>query len=331
MSFDASTIKPFQDDYYALERERPNGFICPITLKDTPYREVCSGHVLNQGIRQASRRTVPQRRDVDNYFGETIEPDLIKYLNFPVLTAEEHLSKTRTLTITFPSGEREEAFFAGPEASNRFMKVDIIDADGRIIASPYIRSEKAQAGQYSDIKIEWTLVVHDLAMVGAFIKSAYLTLFALVGYRYALDALGSMVRRPLAAFFNDRATKQNAIDYFEQFQGAVIVSLDGVLNTIPDTLGGGTMLFHYAEGGRESGILFGVSLLFRINGTTIIVTLPAYDRFGFSLIALKHYRALLKNRGMRHAIHLVRFNNDRFELSPKPLDINYVSSASPAT
>jgi hypothetical protein len=331
MVFGDPEIKPFQEDYYALTREWPTGFICPITLKDTPREQVCAGHILNQGIRQASRRTVAQRRDVDNYFGTAIEPDLIKYLNFPMLTPAEHLAKTRTLTITFPSGEREEAFFAGPEAGNRFMKVDIFDSDGKAIASPYLRSKTAQAGQYRDLQIEWALVVHDLAMVGALMKSAYLALFSLVGYRYALDPLGNIVRRQLSAFFDDRANRESAADYFGQFQGAVIVSLDGVLDTIPDTLEGGTMLFHYAKGGRKSGILFGVSCLFRVNTTTLIVTLPAYAKYGFSLITLNHYRALLKNRDMQHAIHLVRFNNDRFELSPKPLDIRYISNANPAS
>src|SRR5688500_649833 len=98
-------MKPFQEDYHALTGECPHGFICPITLKDTPYERVCAGHILNEGIRQASRRTIAQRKEIDNYLGTSIEPDLIRYLNFPVLTPAEHFAKTRTLTITFPSGE----------------------------------------------------------------------------------------------------------------------------------------------------------------------------------------------------------------------------------
>lgn len=328
MPLNDAIIQPFRDNYYELTGEWSSGFICPITLKDTRCEELCVGHVLNQGIRQASRRTVLQRRDVDNYFGTTLEPDLIKYLNFPIMTPAEHMAKARRLTITLPSGERTEAFFAGPQASDRFMQVDLLDSSGKPIASPFVRSAAAQPGQYRDIQIEWTLTVHELALVGALIKSAYLTLFALVGYRYALDSVGSAVRRSLSTFFHNRAGRQNAGDYFDQFRGAVIVSLEGVLDTIPDTLEGGTLLFHYAEAG--TGLLFGVSTLFRVNEITLIVTLPAdmkYDaKHDFSFAALDYYQALLRDRAMRHSTHLVRFKSNQFDVESTAMEIRYASS-----
>lgn len=70
-------------------------------------------------------------------------------------------------------------------------------------------------------------------------KSAYLALFRLVGYRYGLDAVGSTVQLALAEFFRQHASWANAKDHFGRFHGAVIVSLGGILDTIPDTLEGG--------------------------------------------------------------------------------------------
>jgi hypothetical protein len=324
MSLDASTIKLFQDDYHALTGIWSNGFVCPITFKDTSSEELCTGHILNNGIRQASRRIVPQRRDVDNHFGRTLEADLVRYLNFPGLSAAEHLAQARRFTITFASGEQAEAFFASPKAGSRFRQVQILDSGGKAIASPYIKTEEPEAGQHYDIQIEWTLTVHDFALTGALIKAAYLALFRLVGYRYALDSIGNTVRISLAAFFNNGAGKDDSRDYFSQFQGAVIMSLDGALDAIPDTLEDGTMLFHFAEGNSKTGILFGVSVLFRVNRVTLIVTLPAYTKYGFSLVALEYYRALLKDRALRHAIHLARFKDNQFGLSPIPMDVRYV-------
>ncbi len=211
------------------------------------------------------------------------------------------------------------------------MQVQILDSGGKAIALPYIKTEKPEAGQRYDIKIEWTFTVHDFAMTGALIKSAYLALFRLVGYRYALDSIGNTVGRSLAAFFNNRGGRDDSRDYFSQFQGAVIISLDGILDAIPNTLEDGTMLFHFAEGNNKTGILFGVSVLFRVNRATLIVTLPAYTKYGFSLVALEYYWALLKDRAMRHAIHLARFNNNQFGLSPTPMDIRYVRRSSPAS
>lgn len=155
---------------------------------------------------EASRATIPQARDLDNHFGATIEADLVKYLNFPVLSSTEHLSKVKTLTIKLPTGERLEGFFAGDEAAKLFAQVDLKNSAGEIVASPYVRDNEI-TGEYKDIAVEWVITVNDLALVGALIKSAYLTLFKLVGYRYALDPVGSIVRRSLASFFDDRATK----------------------------------------------------------------------------------------------------------------------------
>jgi hypothetical protein len=85
MIFDAVNTARFRANYKELTRESASGLIYPITVKDTPFQELCAGHVLSKGLQKASRLTVPQRRDVDNFFGATVEADLVKYLNFPIL------------------------------------------------------------------------------------------------------------------------------------------------------------------------------------------------------------------------------------------------------
>lgn len=249
---------------------------------------------------------------------------MVKYLNFPVLSSQEHFAKVKTLTIKLPTGRKVEGFFAGDEAARRFGRVDLKNSDGEVVASPYIRDNEV-IGEFKDIDVEWVITVNDLALVGALVKSAYLTVFKLVGYRYALDPIGNLVRRSLAGFFNDRATKKSARDYFGRFQGAVITSLKGFLNESPDTLSGGTLLFHYDDGSRHD-CLFAISTLFRINQATLIVTLPAVMDVDYSIEALAKYERLLKDRSTRHDIHYVTFAQEKFEVSPQPLNIEYQSS-----
>ncbi|MEK6282526.1 MAG: hypothetical protein AABN95_19365 [Acidobacteriota bacterium] len=324
MKFDATTTARLRANYKELTREQPVGLICPITLRDIPFEDLCDGHILNKALKEASRATIPQPRDLDSHFGATIEPDLVKFLNFPVLNSTEHLSKVKTLTIKLPTGQMLEGFFAGDEAAKRFGRVDLKNSAGEIVGSPYIRDNEI-IGEYKDIAVEWVITVNDLALVGALIKSAYLTLFKLVGYRYALDPVGSIVRRALAGFFNDRATKQNSRNYFERFQGAVITSLKGFLNESPDTLSGGTLLFHYDDGSRHDR-LFAVSTLFHVNEATLIVTLPAVMDVNYSIEALAKYERLLKDRSTRNDIHYVTFAQDTFQVSPQPMNIEYESS-----
>jgi hypothetical protein len=324
MTFDAMTTAHFSANYNALTREQPHGLICPITLRDIRFADLCSGHILNKALQEASRATIPQPRDLDSHFGATIEADLVKYLNFPVLNSSEHLSKVKTLTIKLPTGRTVKGFFAGDEAAKRFGRVDLKNAAGEIVASPYVRDNEIM-GDYKDIAVEWVITVNDLALIGALIKSAYLTLFKLVGYRYALDPVGSIVRRSLASFFDDRASKNDSRNYFARFEGAVITSLKGFLNESPDTRQGGTMLFHYDDGTRHDR-LFAVSTLFRVNQATLIVTLPAVSEVDYSIEALAKYERLLKDRSTRNDIHYVTFTQDTFQVSPQPMNIEYESS-----
>jgi hypothetical protein len=44
-----------------------------------------------------------------DYFGSTLEADLVRYLNFPGLSTAEHLAKAKRFTITFLTGEQAES------------------------------------------------------------------------------------------------------------------------------------------------------------------------------------------------------------------------------
>lgn len=300
--------------------------ICPITHQDTPFDQLCAGHILNKGLQKASRLTVPQRMDLDSHYGAALEADLVRYLNFPVLGSSDHLSKVKTFTIKLHSGEQVEAFFAGAEAANRYRRVDLKNSDGEVVASPYIRRSNEETSEYRDVEVEWTITISNIALVGALIKSAYLTLFRLVGYRYGFDPIGNIVRKCLADFFNDRATKTSARQYFSRFNGAVITSLKGLLNTTPDTLTGGTLLFHYDDGTNQD-TLFALSCLFRINQCTLIVTLPAVMDITYSIEALRLYECLLKDRSIRNDIHFVTFAESKFAVSAEPMDLKYVATS----
>lgn len=323
MAFSAETTAEFRANYREVTRKQSEGVICPITLRDIPINELCKGHILNKSLKEASRLTIPQAPDVDHHFGATIEADLVKFLNFPVLSSAEHLSKVKTLTIKLPNGKTTNGFFAGDEAAKRFSRADLKNSEGEVVASPFVRDNEI-LGEYKDIVVEWVITVNDLALVGALIKSAYLAVFKLVGYRYAVDAVGNIVRRSLEAFFNDRANTSHARHYFARFQGSVITSLKGFLNDAPDTLSGGTLLFHYDVVGRDRS-LFAISTLFRINQSVLIVTLPAVMDVALSIEALAKYERLLQDRNTRNEIHYVTFAHHQFNVSQDPMDIQYES------
>ncbi|HEY3290149.1 MAG TPA: hypothetical protein VGK87_08495, partial [Anaerolineae bacterium] len=117
MAIDKEQLIRLNSDYSALTGKVVQNFVCPITLLDDPVSELCDGHVLNKSIKKAAKVAVIQRKDVDNHFGRTIEPDLVRFLNIPMSRPQELIHLTRqALLITMPTGEKVEAFFANTEA-----------------------------------------------------------------------------------------------------------------------------------------------------------------------------------------------------------------------
>jgi len=318
-------VKRFREEYFALTRITPTGFVCPITLQDIAVDRLCAGHILNNALQSASSNKVVQFAEVDNHFGATIEPDLINFLNFPTMSSEERLRQTKYLKVNL-DGETHELFHAGPEAAKKFQRVDILDSDGNVIDERYIKSARIAPGHHRNVQAESFLTVYDFALTGALLKSAYLAIFKMVGYQYALDAVGSKLRRVLADFYSQKGNKARAKEYFRDFEGAIIISLGGLLDEIPDTLTGGNMLMHYAEGSARTGLLFAASCLFRVNSRTLVVTVPACWRPVESLDAVSYYRKLLMDRGMKHSIHLMEFRGDSFGLSATPVDVKYTNT-----
>src|SRR5205814_7681975 len=129
-----------------------------------------------------------------------------------------------------------------------------------------------------------------------------------------------------AEFYFQQAKPADAKNYFRDFRGAILVSLGGALDQLPDTLEAGWMLTHYAEGTVKTGLLFASSCLFRVNLVTLVVTVPAYSQYGYSLDALSYYRKLLTDRTMKHSIHLTQFHGDSFEIAQTPLEVRHVSA-----
>jgi hypothetical protein len=306
-------------DYSALTGRVVRGFVCPVTLQDDPHAELCDGHILNKGIKKASRVTVIQRKDVDNHFGQTIEPDLVNMLNIPASSPQELVRKARGLTITIPDGDKVQAFFSNSKARERFQQINLTNPDGTLFASPFLKTGRLEDKLYKDLEVEWAITVTDSAVVGSLIKSGYLALFRMLGYRWVLDAAGDKVRRTLAAFYRDQADKKQSLTYFAEFKGSYAIVLNNVLDDVKDTLESGSLLFHYADGDKTTGFLFAVTCLFHVNDQTMTVTLPCYQKEGYYFVAFHHYQTFLKNRSIPHNIYFGRYEDERFEISTKPI------------
>ena len=330
MAFNETQRQDFNVEYTELTATPVKKFVCPMTLRDDLNATLCDGHILNAAIQTAARKTVVQWEDIDNYYGGTIEPELIAYLNTPVAAAEQLMRKGKDLTVTFPSGEQVAAFItdkAGARA--RFPRVNLINPSGETIASPYLRTDRLDPCQQKGLKVEWLMGFTDSALLGSMLKSAYLALWKLLGYRYVFMAAGDCLRQPLAKFFTDRATKAQSLKYFSKFKGAVNVFLNEIPEDHCDTVRDGLLWFHFRKDGPETQRMFALSCLFRINQRMISVMVPYCTNSEDFEAAFTYYEETLKDREKPQEIHFGYRIGDRLEVHPDPLNIQRPVTAGP--
>jgi hypothetical protein len=311
-------------EYTAVTGKVGHTFVCPISLRDEPDAELCDGHILNHGLGSASRITVVQRKDIDNYYGHTVEPDLVRLLNLGVETQGELIHRSHHLHVVTPEGGRVETFFASPRsgAGSRFKQVDLLGEAGEVIARPFLRGDGLAPGRYTALDVEWTVTVRQSSIVASFVKAAYLALVRMFGYRWVVDDAGSYVRRALLGFYEDGHGKEAAREHFGRFEGLTSVVVAGSDGATSNSLADNTFLLHYAAGDGPGGVLYALSCIFYINGRTWTVSLPACDP-GYFFVALPYYEAFLKDRSLPSRVHQARLADGRLEVSEVPLSFHY--------
>jgi hypothetical protein len=134
------------------------------------------------------------------------------------------------------------------------------------------------------------------------------------GYRWVLDPTGDRVRRSLALFCEDKATKDQANNYFAEFRGSMLVAANDDLQEMPDTLRTSSFLLHYVEGDWNSGLPFALTCLFPINMQLYAVSLPFSQTGGDEAKTYGYYQAFLKDRSLPHTTYDARFHEKSFEL-----------------
>ena len=216
MAIGTVELQRLNQQYRDLTGQTVRNFVCPITLQDRPGEELCKGHVLNQSLVKASRAKVIQYKDVDNYFGESIEPHLVKWLNLPIAKPEDFIKMAKTLTITGPDGEKIETFWANNAARVKFQQIDLYRPDGSTFASPFLKNVKLPPKKYKQMEIVWNVTLSNASILGSLLKAGYLAMFRMIGYSWVLNPAGDKVRRALLAFLNEKDKKLHTISELGQ-------------------------------------------------------------------------------------------------------------------
>ena len=203
---------------YADVAGRPfSSFFCPILFVDQDV-ELCRAHIINLGFPGSSPEWTIQRRDVDVFFGSVFESEFLAIRYREGGSIEDVIADTKLTRQLRPQvlldGNPVPFFASEGPTPTQFTRVGFESAHRVVDLSLKIRPkdfESAMAGK-------WEIAFSDdvrIPALASLLKAAHLTLFHLLGYRYALSAGGYFLgRQVLGEFFaaNKHHSKRTALD-----------------------------------------------------------------------------------------------------------------------
>jgi hypothetical protein len=205
-------------------------FFCPILGVDEDV-ELQKGHIVNQAFDDSSPVWVVQRRDVDGFFGSLFEADFVKLQGM----------HSKTMADMFIDPKLNRQFRPGILRNDKpvqyttrqtglpdvFTPVILEDDEQSAIIGVKMTPEEilAAAGDKWELAVTKDIRIHSLVSL---IKTAHLSLFHLLGYRYAAFTAGRFVGHDILGSFylnNVKKPRQellaNAESYFREFEHMV--------------------------------------------------------------------------------------------------------------
>lgn len=206
-------------------------FYCPVMLEDEDT-ELCLGHVVNKAIPNCSRLTVPQRADVDNFYGTVCESGISMFLEAHALGSDAHIllsepKRRRRLPWTLKlNGRSIKCYEAKGHKNPLHPTVEFQDKNGKTftMALKVSRDALSEAGKF-EIVIDRD---YRSEVIATLLKAAHLSHFAVLGYPHVFSAGGLMLADILKKFYlaNRESPRSEAVAamnaYFPKHAGMVM-------------------------------------------------------------------------------------------------------------
>ncbi|MCY2987543.1 MAG: hypothetical protein NTY19_06725 [Planctomycetota bacterium] len=203
---------------FEAERGRPfDHFFCPILHCDQDV-ELCKGHVIPDAF-GTCRAWVPQRKDVDNFFGSVAEADFLGVVQDRGKSPFDLWIDRKTRSRHRPRLEHQcvnlDYYFpkrVDPVAGQTI--VHVAGDQGERLCDVVVKASRDQmmnlVGEQLQIVIDQNFRA---AIVASVLKAAHLTLFKMLGYRYVFSAGGQYLADILSRFYLlNHGSTQNVSD-----------------------------------------------------------------------------------------------------------------------
>jgi len=233
-------------DYEAYTGNPCRHFACPILGRDEDV-EMCRGHMVALG---SDNIWVPQRKDVDNFYGSVVEADLATIIEDreqdPWTLLLDPKRRKRHRFRMEVAGEVVEHYIPRPdhEPVPGHTRIQIRDEENQAICNIGIKVAPDQLPE-SEYRLE-LIVERDFrpSVIASMLKAAHLTMFRVLGYDHVDSPGGQYVGHILKDFFernqgSHSVSEQSVERYFRQHESMVtplFVGNDFLRGTADDNL-----------------------------------------------------------------------------------------------
>ena len=189
-------VETLRADYESCTDQPWNYFLCPILFRDEET-QLCRAHVINKAFQDSDRSWTVQRAEVDSRFGTLFEKDFLaienaRRLRPDEMLADEKLAREFNARIRHDGTPLDHYVPSAEPVPKNFSEVTLDGPNGPVRLALKVPPE----GVSNSLDGKWEIAVEKdvrLPSLVSLLKAAHLTLFHLLGYRYALSAGGRFI------------------------------------------------------------------------------------------------------------------------------------------
>ena len=310
-------LEQLRADYESVSNRPWRFFFCPILHRDEET-ELCAGHVINQAQEDADRSWTVQRKDVDNYYGTLFEGDFLALEQKVDLQVDEILTDRKLSRQFNPKividGQSVDHYRPRGVVPEQHSELYIDTPDGLVRLALKISPDEMEnvPGGRTQVIVDKDL---RLAALASCLKAAHLTLFHLLGYRYALSYGGYFLGKVILGDFflktrgmERHSALEEAKVHFKKYQSLVRPVIEMSFDS-EGTLADNMVLLCISE-----SKFWGFNVLIRTGTQSHGVLVPILE----DEESAARFHRFLESPFPRLAVKLARWDSDgeTWELSP---------------
>jgi hypothetical protein len=220
-----SKLEKINTNYEQVINRSASHFFCPILFTDEDV-ELCKAHIVNQAFPESTPNWTIQRKDIDNFNGSFFEADFIA-VQYNEHTHEDIFTNKKLSKLFKPQilvdNQPVDYFILNKKIPSNFTPLQFENGDNSLQLGLKISPKELEEAQEKNWEMSVSKDVRLQALV-SLIKAAHLTLFEMLGYKYAFSSGGYFVGKSvLGSFFLQNYGKsksevlENSYSFFQEF------------------------------------------------------------------------------------------------------------------